>query len=66
MFAGAIAQDVNSTEAETMATVQKTLVHQYLLKSLGLMHGSSFQHGIEYQRMTTAPDVATRYQGRCD
>ena len=54
MFTGAIAQDVNPVEAKPWPLCKNHLVHQYLLKNLGLLHGSSFQHGIKYLRMTTA------------
>jgi hypothetical protein len=53
IFAGAFGQDVNPTEADIMTVAQSHLINQYLPKSLALLHGGSFQHGIKYQRMTT-------------
>ncbi len=53
MFAGSFAQDVNSSEADIMATVQKPFSLSILAESLALLHGNNFQHGIKYQRMTT-------------
>jgi len=52
-FARAFAQDVNSTEADIMAIVQKPINLSIFAEKSGPLHGSSFQHGIKYQKMTT-------------
>ena len=53
LFPQSLAQDVDPTQADIMAVIQKPLVNQYLLKNLALQHGSNSQHGIESLRTTT-------------
>jgi len=55
-FARAFAQDVNSTEADIMAVVQKPFNTSILGENLALLHESNFQRGIKSLR-TTEPSL---------
>jgi pimeloyl-ACP methyl ester carboxylesterase len=53
MFGGPLIKMPIQRKPTSWPLCKSHLAHQYLLKSLALLHGSSFQHGIKYQRMTT-------------
>jgi hypothetical protein len=48
MFPGAFARDVNPTEADIMAIVQKPINQSILAENLVLQHGSNYPHGIRF------------------
>jgi pimeloyl-ACP methyl ester carboxylesterase len=63
-FRESFAQDVDGTEADVMAVVQKLLINQFSLKNLALQPGSNFRHGFRYLRTTglsiLAPNVISQ------